>query len=233
MVRIVDLGRINLGSKVIMTDPCYELGTWCTETIENMRAGEYVACAAVCEEESDDWCAGRIMAQYVLPEGMTIEEFKGRSQKFTDIGVDSATAGIFDYDFFKEAKKKDDTLYMQEHFFNVQHESSSIWTLGTPCGRGIVTTSGVGDGSYPVSFVLEDGEVIALGITFIEEEEEDVSSYMTGDYVLKESDANNLLDLARGVIKSYQDAQDAVSLAEVADKAVDLCDLIVDLLEKE
>lgn len=38
-----NLGTIELGSEVIVSDPCYSLGTWCQGHLTDVKAGKYNA----------------------------------------------------------------------------------------------------------------------------------------------------------------------------------------------
>ena len=86
---------IKLGSKVMVSDPCYGLGTWCQGVLENVLPGNYK-----CDVEySDDGDWGeRVSAIEVVHENYDRPvEFEPES---FEVGVDSGQAGIFDYDYY-------------------------------------------------------------------------------------------------------------------------------------
>lgn len=86
---------IKLGNKVMVSDPCYGLGTWCQGVLENVLPGNY-KCSVEYSDEGD-W-GERVAAIEVRHKDysdfipMDMEEF--------EVGVDSGQAGIFDYDYY-------------------------------------------------------------------------------------------------------------------------------------
>lgn len=95
-ITIANKGTIKLGSKVMVSDPCYGLNTWCQGVLDNVLPGEY-ECTV---EHSDEGEWGiRVSAIEV-----THEDYKGKFMEMSpeefDVGVDSGQAGIFDYDYY-------------------------------------------------------------------------------------------------------------------------------------
>jgi hypothetical protein len=85
---------IKLGEKVMVSDPCYGLNTWCQGVLENVLPGNYE-----CEVEYKDegvWGI-RVAAIEVVHEDDGVCVFE--AQDF-EVGVDSGQAGIFDYDYY-------------------------------------------------------------------------------------------------------------------------------------
>ena len=85
---------IRLGEKVMVSDPCYGLNTWCQGVLENILPGNY-ECKVEYKDEGD-WGI-RVSAIEVTHEDYAYETFE--SQDF-EVGVDSGQAGIFDYDYY-------------------------------------------------------------------------------------------------------------------------------------
>lgn len=85
---------IRLGEKVMVSDPCYGLNTWCQGVLENVLPGKY-NCEVEYKDEGD-WGI-RVSAIEVTHEDYAYEMFE--SQDF-EVGVDSGQAGIFDYDYY-------------------------------------------------------------------------------------------------------------------------------------
>lgn len=239
MFDIIQLGKIELGNTVIVTDPCYEIGTWCTYLINTMKPGTYEASVAICNDTSADWRSGRIAVQYVLPNGMTVEDFNKKAKEYSSIGVDSGTAGIFDFEYFKEVQETKDDHYKDEKFYNARNQASPVWTIGTPDKKGIVTSSGIGDGGYTVSCIEENGEIIAISLVFIDtddsdnDSDEDVLDYATDDYVVKKEDIQVILSWAKRIHDKYSESQGTTALSLVADEAADLCETIMNTFEDE
>ena len=85
---------IKLGEKVMVSDPCYGLGTWCQGVLENVLPGNY-ECEVEYKDEGD-WGI-RVAAIEVVHEDCGVYVFE--PQDF-EVGVDSGQAGIFDYDYY-------------------------------------------------------------------------------------------------------------------------------------
>ena len=85
---------IKLGEKVMVSDPCYGLNTWCQGVLTNVLPGIY-KCEVEYKDEGD-WGI-RVSAIEVTHEDYASEIFE--PQDF-EVGVDSGQAGIFDYDYY-------------------------------------------------------------------------------------------------------------------------------------
>lgn len=86
---------ITLGNKVIVSDPCYGLNTWCQGVLENVLPGDYRCNIEYSDEK--DWgmrvSAIEVVHQdYERPDAFQPEIF--------EVGVDSGQAGIFDYEYY-------------------------------------------------------------------------------------------------------------------------------------
>jgi hypothetical protein len=85
---------IRLGNKVMVSDPCYGLGTWCQGVLENVLPGNY-ECNVEYSDEGD-W-GERVSAIEVTHEDSGIYRFEMAD---FEVGVDSGQAGIFDYEYY-------------------------------------------------------------------------------------------------------------------------------------
>lgn len=177
----------NIGSfevtsgKLVISDPCYTLDTWCMAVVSNVRNGTYL----IKHDEKD----GRISelravhAEHRLP---MWKEISG------DIGVDSGQCGIFDADHYR----KDTDYPMESQFEKDGYDDTGDgehWyshccdvTLGDDgVGAiigGAVASSGYGDGVYEAYATYnKEGEVVGIKIIFITEEEEDEEDYEEDD----------------------------------------------------
>jgi hypothetical protein len=136
------IGRFSLGNKVMVSDPCYGTDTWCQGVLENVREGFWDAYIKM----SDEGLWGKRVAELVAINldyndeyaGLTSEDIN-EPQKF-EVGVDSGTAGIFDYDYYCKyhtEKTVDDEWYDNQiihQFFPTHNESESglysVWVPG-------------------------------------------------------------------------------------------------------
>lgn len=158
--------KIRLGNKVMVSDPCYELGTWCQGVLDNVLPGTYD-----CEVEySDEGAWGeRVAAIEVVHQDCGISAYE--AEHFT-VGVDSGQAGIFDYDYYAQYHTDDecdDDWYDRVCDITLAEESA-----GAIDELGLVSSSGYGDGSY-TCYTSRDrnGYIVAIRIEYIVEEDEE------------------------------------------------------------
>ena len=104
---------IKLGNKVMVSDPCYGLGTWCQGVLENVLPGNYKCYVEYSDEV--DW-GERVAAIEVRHQDY--DDVVPMDREDFEVGVDSGQAGIFDYDYYaryhtdsKERDHVDDGWY--------------------------------------------------------------------------------------------------------------------------
>lgn len=159
--------------KVFISDPCYELDTWCTGTVENMKNGVYNCYAHMIDERSWGMRVGEISMVHVdteLPHNPLWEELDA------DIGVDSGQCGFFDHEFYMHVGGAADDFKFDDGSF---YAKACAITLGA-AGHGVfdeyafVSSSGYGDGSYQAythRTLKDDSEQIdAVKLVFIGDE---------------------------------------------------------------
>lgn len=105
--------KINLGNKVMVSDPCYGLGTWCQGVLENVKEGEYETSFTRMEPVD-----GRIESITVIHSENINDELNFELEEF-DVGVDSGQAGIFDYEYYSryhsDSKEKE---YVNDRWYD-------------------------------------------------------------------------------------------------------------------
>lgn len=169
------MNTIKLGTEVIVSDPCYEIPTWCQAVVENVLPGDYVV--EVDKSNQGDWgirvATLKATHKDYLDGDFSLNEFPA------EIGVDSGQAGIFS----KETYRKDGVFDGQESEFGKKYtpwkdDGGEKWyshmcdrTLGEnqwgTYPEGVVSTSGIGDGSYQLSVGKNlEGKVVAFEIDF-------------------------------------------------------------------
>jgi len=169
---------INLGSEVRVSDPCYGDDVWCKTRLNSVLPGEYHV--DVQKSDEGDW-GNRVSSLTVTHKDYVGKQL--RYQEHGDIGVDSGQAGIFCESSYRNDSIEIDT---PEHDFAIPFdESGDRWyekmckfTLsGEGFGAyesGVVTSSGFGDGSYPLAVARdEDKNIVSIVITYIGEEDEE------------------------------------------------------------
>lgn len=173
---------IELGNKVIVTDPCYSLGTWCTAVIEDVLPGKY---ETGCEMSDEGNWGNRVAEIIAIHEKYGLNHYETLNWKMTedDIGVDSGQAGIFDYEHYKSEKEKDEE-FESTHSCEIDNPN---WHYGRCCiatndsnktgeidNKGYVSQSGFGDGSYDLYIGRDDDQnIVGFRLVFINGEEDD------------------------------------------------------------
>ena len=162
---------IKLGNKVMVSDPCYGLGTWCQGVLENVLPGNY-KCDVEYSDEGD-W-GERVAAIEVRHQDY--DDFVPMDMENFEVGVDSGQAGIFDYDYYA---KYHDGYDVRPHVDDDWYDGVCDITLsevsaGDTDELGFVSSSGFGDGCYSCWTAREEnGYIVAIRIEFITEYDEE------------------------------------------------------------
>lgn len=96
-IEINDKGFIALDDKVMVSDPCYGMNTWCQGVVDNVLKGNY-KCTVETSDEGE-W-GRRVSAINVVHEDYVKKSLEYYKENF-EVGVDSGQAGIFDYEYYK------------------------------------------------------------------------------------------------------------------------------------
>lgn len=175
-----ELGSIELGDEVYVSDPCYPIGTWCQGRLTNVKAGKYNVFMNKSKSVIPSW-GYRVTELWVCLEG-TSKKFPKKLVGNIDIGVDSGAAGIFDAKYYEEhhpiGGKKDEEWYSRQfdlrYYYDmdgnkIEPNSDTERRDGIALdGKGCVSFSGYGDGSYRMyGKVNKDGKFTSIGIKFI------------------------------------------------------------------
>ena len=172
---------INLGSEVYVTDPCYSVPTWCQLKFDNVLPGKWVATMIYDELGGSNRNAELILIHQDYQNKKLVYDW------FGDFGVDSGQAGIFDAASYRsDAEVAGMKLPKLGSAFVLPgdrtdgdswYESICHFTLAEDgwgsYDTGVVSSSGWGDGMYPVYGAEEDGKIVALQLSFIPQDSED------------------------------------------------------------
>lgn len=153
--------RQKIGTKhfegiVDITDPCYKKGTWC-RTEAQVKAGEY-ECHIWKHTEKYEWNGKEVKDVRVGVIGIYLYGIipPQRSMEYVgDIGVDAGLAGFF--------MNKPDYNDDEWDEFCDSIRDGHAWIKD----EGFFSSSGYGDGIYPVYASKADNEIVALEIRFI------------------------------------------------------------------
>jgi hypothetical protein len=174
---------ITLSDKVRVSDPCYDNDVWCKTMLTGVLPGEY----EVTVGRSDDVSWGNRISQLQVVH----KDYKHKNlvwDEHSEIGVDSGQAGVFCESTYRndqvdiDTPKHDFTLSFNDKSGDAWYEKMCKFTLsGEGWGAyetGVVTSSGYGDGGYPLEIVREDnGYIVGMRITYIFPDDEEEEEY--------------------------------------------------------
>ena len=132
----VFIGTLELGDKVDITDPCYNKDVWCRMTTD-CKAGTYYAYANINDEGRVAYL--EISLNGLDRRGIIVDEIG-------EIGVDAGMAGFFNN---KPDYPDSEWSEMCDKYWCKKDENGAYldyWLLD----YGVVSSSGYGDGCYPV-----------------------------------------------------------------------------------
>ena len=177
-ITIENKGTITLGEKVMVSDPCYGLGTWCQGVLENVLPGVY-DCNVEYSDEGD-W-GTRVSAIEVTHESCRGKFIALECEDF-EVGVDSGQAGIFDYEYYvKYHMDATEREHVDDDWYDMVCDLTytDYFDGNMTDSLGLVSSSGYGDGGYNCwTAKNEDGRIVAIRVEFITEDDyEDEEDY--------------------------------------------------------
>lgn len=155
------IGTFEVDSSVmVVSDPCYSIGTWMTEEIWGVKPGTWHA--SIETEDTGDIFGVRIWKLHAVHSDY-IDKVDGlREINHGEFGVDSGQAGIFDYKHYQDNNDAAGMSY--EHFVGKPwYDLCCTLTMRTEhdvgvLPHGVVSCSGLGDGLYEFKcFAPTDG----------------------------------------------------------------------------
>ena len=160
MTKILKLGTFKVTDKIIVADPCYHFDHLGTLVLDNVLSGKYVATAEVVNN--------RVSALAISHFNFKNEMLESESVGY--IAVDSGQAGFFDLDFFR--KNEGGEFGDLDSFYGLACAITlSAKQAGVIKKRGVVSSSGFGDGCYEVLVCKnEAGKIVAASVIFFEED---------------------------------------------------------------
>ena len=152
------LGVVEFSGKVIISDPCYDRGTWCMQMDFPVKPGRYHVYAVFSDEEV--W--GIRVASLLFRHESIKKNLPSRSWRevASSIGVDSGQCGIFDDTIYPQTKDHPDNHPFYEECCGITLAEEQAGILQS--GKGVVSSSGYGDGCYGLSVIEQNGENVAL-----------------------------------------------------------------------
>ena len=147
--------------KIFVTDPCYEPFNGYNLAVD-VLPGTYKC--SIRRSTLEGW-GQRIVSLTLWHE----DHLKGRIDKYIgSCGVDSGQLGVFDAKDYLKNHQDDDWDNRKSWYRRVCDLTLNPPDWGTIAKKGVVSTSGLGDGVYPVYASYDkDGKVVGLRIKFI------------------------------------------------------------------
>ncbi len=176
------MNQITLSENVMVSDPCYTPDTWCQTKLTNVLPGKY----NVDVQKSDEGSWGtRVSSITVIHEDYDDTD---DWEQHSECGVDSGQCGVFcmtsyrndelsvgittpDVNFNLSDYRKDeggDMWYEKMCKFTL---SENQWGL---YDTGVVTSSGIGDGLYPMDVMMDGDKIIGIRLEYLGNSDEDL-----------------------------------------------------------
>lgn len=156
------IGQIQIKTDAIrITDPCYERGTWCCGYIDDTKTGTWEVSI-----KTIDSSVGELHMYHVDIKKETLKKSHWIEQEFT-IGVDSGQCVVIDDDIYPIGDTGEygelDTFYGKCCDL-IDNDGIGLMD------RGVVCSSGYGDGTYTCYTLEEKGKTVGVKVIFIEHE---------------------------------------------------------------
>ena len=184
------VGVIELGDEAMVSDPCYDKGLWCQGIIKNLLPGKYHC--YIDEFYTGSW-GHRIGFLHVIHDDylkVSLDDFVGKNLENVSIGVDSGQCGIYDVSYFNETRNDEEWYKRACDLTYIEDRSSDDihpFTGGIIDGKGVVSSSGYGDGGYHcLTRKNDEGKVIAITVDFFVKDELEEDDEYYDDYEMDE-----------------------------------------------
>ena len=169
------MNQITLSENVMVSDPCYTPDTWCQTKLTNVLPGRYNV--EVEKSDQGDW-GTRVSGITILHESITDDGVSLEWEDHSECGVDSGQCGIFCMTSYRNDEMSESITTPDSDFVLPYNDSEGDKWYDKMCkftlseqswgvyDSGIVSSSGIGDGSYDLYVAKIDKKVVALAIDF-------------------------------------------------------------------
>ena len=207
-------GIIKLGEKVMVSDPCYGLGTWCQGIIENVLPGNYHCMVKYSDE--GDWGI-RVAAIEVIHQDARVIRYE--AQDF-EVGVDSGQAGIFDYEYYaKYHTSSEDRDHVDDGWYDMVCNKTSEY-ISNPDYTLFVDTPEYKAGILAYRIELDELVKKYPGIDVEAAYVELINHYNDLSNKDRKLDLSSLIDTLEEITKLLEDKADAGEILEKSKEAL-------------
>ena len=180
------MNQITLNEEVMVSDPCYSIPTWCQIKLNSVLPGKYKTNCRI-TNNTGGW-GERCSVLLAVHEDYVTQDLSWRNQP-GDVGVDSGQAGIFSSESYRSDEVAEQIGEGEYGSFPLHRsESGDIWyekmcsrTLGESgwghYPEGVVSCSGIGDGSYQLRVARHKGKIVGLAIDYLMENRLNLNFY--------------------------------------------------------
>jgi hypothetical protein len=173
--RLKNLGEFEVtGEKMLVTDPCYELGSDGQLQLENIKNGTWKAVVFKYSKPPEPFYKNRVISllAYHKDESYYGDWKQEKETVFVDSGMMSIGSEDFSVSFpmYKRELTKEEAEFQK--FSNYDEVCDLVLESkysGAICKNGaVVSHSGHGDGSYPVYVLRKNNKICAVAVQFME-----------------------------------------------------------------
>lgn len=167
------IGNITLNSKVVLSDPCFDIDMWCAAVLDSVKSGVYNC--YVLQKDIPHW--GQRICELCVVHSTADVSFDQINTFSGSIGVDGGTAGIYDFDYYQQAHKDEyNDEWHRTHVTKALFGGDTYKDYYISENLGVLSTSGKGDGSYDYFIHLNEyNQIDAIKIVFINESDDSES----------------------------------------------------------
>ena len=177
------MNQITLSENVMVSDPCYTPDTWCQTKLDNVLPGLYNV-EVDKHDEGTGWGV-RVSSITVIHKDYTDTD---DWEQHSECGVDSGQCGVFCMTSYRndELSKSITTPTLDNPFVlpyndkggDMWYEKMCHFTLCEPqwglYDTGVVSSSGIGDGMYPLDVMMDGDKIVGMRITYLGNSDEDL-----------------------------------------------------------
>ena len=179
------MNQITLSENVMVSDPCYSPDTWCQTKLDNVLPGLYNV-EVDRHDEGTGWGV-RVSGITILHESITDDGISLEWEDHSECGVDSGQCGIFCMTGYRNDEIAEGITppTLKNPFVIPFREDGDKWyekichfTLCEPqwglYDTGVVSSSGIGDGLYPMEVMMDKEKIVGIRITYLGNSDEDL-----------------------------------------------------------